>query len=241
MRRALLALALLLVVALSLCIPSPGPTSSDVAQAHRRLDDGVWRAVVIGDSVAQGAGDENAIGLAGYLGVELRAKSADPLAPVNLGLNGARTANVAVVLNRLDARAQVAKADLVVISLGGNDLYGDSHARLLTRLLPAIQRRRATIKLAHIVESIERINPAAQVYVLGLYNPYRHSPLAAWLNEQVNLWDGGLIQRLASNQNVTVVRIADLLARGDRMSPLDHFHPGSQGYRAIARRIAETL
>ncbi|MFZ2490153.1 MAG: hypothetical protein WA208_01580 [Thermoanaerobaculia bacterium] len=46
---------------------------------------------------------------------------------------------------------------------------------------------------------------------------------------------------MATKQKVTVIRIADLLARTDRISPLDHFHPGSQGYQAIARRIAETL
>ncbi len=40
---------------------------------------------------------------------------------------------------------------------------------------------------------------------------------------------------------VTVVRIADVLARADRLSPIDHFHPGTVGYAAIARRIADTF
>lgn len=42
-------------------------------------------------------------------------------------------------------------------------------------------------------------------------------------------------------RGVTVVRIADVLARADRLSPVDHFHPGTLGYAAIARRIADTF
>lgn len=217
------------------------PSASEIAAAQRRLDDGVWKILVLGDSMAHGAGDERAIGIPGYLAAELRSGASESFLPVNLGLNGARTRNVAALLRRADARSQVTTADIIVISLGGNDLYGDSRARIMSRLLPAIQRERTSAKVARLVAQVQELNPAARIFVLGLYNPYPKSTLASWLNTQVNLWDGTLIQHLATEQKVTVIRIADLLARADRISPLDHFHPGSRGYQAIARRIAETL
>jgi lysophospholipase L1-like esterase len=40
---------------------------------------------------------------------------------------------------------------------------------------------------------------------------------------------------------VIVVRICDLFMKNDRISPLDHFHPGALGYRLIASRIAGSL
>jgi hypothetical protein len=42
-------------------------------------------------------------------------------------------------------------------------------------------------------------------------------------------------------RDVSVVRIGDLLERADRISGLDHFHPGSSGYVAIAGRIAAAM
>jgi lysophospholipase L1-like esterase len=92
-----------------------------------------------------------------------------------------------------------------------------------------------------IVTKVRELNPAARIYVLGLYNPYRQSSLRSWLDRQVNLWDGRLTIRFASARDLTVVRICDLLNRDDRISGLDHFHPGTRGYQRIAERIASSI
>ena len=235
MRRLMTALLLLLVtsaVALHLGTrrePTAGPS----------LNDGVMRVVVIGDSVARGAGDEK--GLPGWLSHDLRATAARTAATLNLGINGGRTLNVAHLLGEPRARDSIAQADVVVMSIGGNDLYGDSLARLLTTLWPWYQRERTLSKVESLVAQVRQINPRARIYILGLYNPYRASHAGRWIDVQVNLWDGALIQRLAERRGVTVIRIADVLARADRLSPIDHFHPGTLGYAAIARRIADTF
>jgi lysophospholipase L1-like esterase len=54
-------------------------------------------------------------------------------------------------------------------------------------------------------------------------------------------WDAMLIRRFAADPNVTVIRIADLFATRDRLSPIDHFHPSAAGYALIAARIAPVL
>jgi lysophospholipase L1-like esterase len=207
--------------------------------ASYALDDGVFRTVVLGDSVARGAGDEKGLGLPGRLDLERR--SAGSAVTQNLGINGARTWNVRRLLRLKDAADSIRRADLIVMSIGGNDLYGDSRSRLLSRVWPACQRAITLERVDRIVEEIQRLNPDARIYLLGLYNPYRTTRLGPWLDAQVNLWDGGLIRRLARNRRVTVIRIADLMLRGDRISGVDHFHPGAQGYAAIARRIEESL
>lgn len=204
------------------------------------LDDGVDRAVVIGDSVAHGAGDERGVGIAGDLARQLRLLGRNA-AVHNFGVNGARTTGARRVLQDRRIRSTVAGADIVVLSIGGNDLYGDRLAQLLSGLVPALQQRRILGRVEQVVDDVMRINPAAMVYVLGLYNPYRGSARGPWLEEQVNRWDARLITKFAANRQVTIIRICDLLRKPDRLSPRDHFHPGARGYEAIAERIMSAI
>lgn len=190
--------------------------------------DRIARAVVIGDSVAHGAGDETGLGIAGYLDRELHVRTA------NLGINGARTYDVLRLLRDRSVRSIVGAADLVILSIGGNDLYGDTIARVRALALPDLAMRRVISNVRMIVGSVERINGSARIVLVGLYDPYR-SP---FLDEQVNRWDSRLIATFAADRAVTVIRIADMLQSPARLSPIDQFHPSASGYALIAARIA---
>jgi lysophospholipase L1-like esterase len=185
--------------------------------------DGIFRLAIVGDSVAHGAGDESGRGIAGNLDALLGGKHLVQ----NLGINGARTWDVLRLLRKPII------ADAIVLSIGGNDLYGDSLARLATIIAPSLAMERTLNRVAAIVDTIHRGNPEARVFLLGLYDPYK-SP---FLDEQVAHWDARLIERFARDRAVDVVRIADVVT----VSPLDHFHPGAAGYAAIAARIAPAL
>src|SRR5262249_38922837 len=179
----------------------------------------------LGDSVAHGAGDESRRGgIAGRLGA------------INYGINGARTSVVLDLLRRADVQSALSTADLVVVSIGGNDLYGDAIARLTTLLAPSLAMDHTIDRIALIVDRIHAANPAARIVLLGLYDPYRQPAL----DEQVAGWDARLIARFAHDRAVDVVRIADLFEYTARLSPLDHFHPSAEGYCLIAGRVAST-
>lgn len=173
--------------------------------------------VIVGDSVARGLGAH----LAGV---------------VNLGIDGARTTTVHSRLHGM--RAALREADAIVISIGGNDLYGDNAARLVSTLAPGLAMRIVTNRVVRLVDEIREENADARIYLLGLYNPYRTSNLGAWVDEQVAHWDSRLIERFAETPAVTVVRIADLFESSERFSATDHFHPSASGYAAIATRIS---
>jgi lysophospholipase L1-like esterase len=205
---------------------------------NARLSDGIMRVVVIGDSVAHGAGDESGRGIARCLDSELQQRGVRNAPSVNYGVNGARTFDV---LRRLRNAPLVKTADMVIVSIGGNDLYGDSMARLRAAVWPEHARRRALAGVSAVVRRVHALNPSARIVLLGLYNPYRQSGIAPFLDAQINRWDACLIARFAEDPHVIVVRIADLLRSAGRLSPLDHFHPSAAGYALIAARIAPTL
>src|SRR5262249_13865968 len=131
----------------------------------------------------------------------------------------------------------LASADAVVLSIGGNDLYGDTPARLAAMLAPSFAMRLTMLRVAHIVSRLERTHPRPHIYLPGLYDPYppRRS------DGPVAEWNGMLLRRFAEDARVTVVPIADLFGQAGRLSPVDHFHPSGDAYARIARRIMDDL
>ena len=191
--------------------------------------------VVIGDSVAHGAGDETGGGIEAALERELSALHIDAAPVANLGINGARTTDILRVFRR-DPR--IAEADAIIVSIGGNDLYGDTLARVRSLLWPQHATRVVMARVHAVVTQIHGLNPSARVFLLGLYNPYQRQ---TFLDAFINVWDSVLIGGFATDRRVTVIRIADLLREEARISPIDHFHPSAAGYALIAARIAPAL
>ena len=185
----------------------------------------VRRVVIVGDSVARGAGDESGLGIGGYLrGVSV----------ANVGIDGARTFTVLRHLRSRGVRDAVRGADAVVVSIGGNDLFGDTRARLWSTFAPSVSMWRASLRVRRVVSAIRRENANARIYLIGLYNPYR----AKWLDPHIARWDARLIAMFAETRGVTVIRVADVLAGAGMLSPIDRFHPSAKGYRRIAERVA---
>jgi lysophospholipase L1-like esterase len=133
-------------------------------------------------------------------------------------------------------RALVARADAIVISIGGNDLYGDTRARVLSLLAPRLAMDLVLDRTQAIVTRLER-ESRARIVLLGLYDPYRQAALDAC----VNVWSAKLFERFARDARVRIVTIADLFATRARLSAIDHFHPGAAAYELIAARVAGAL
>jgi lysophospholipase L1-like esterase len=191
------------------------------------------RVVILGDSVAHGAGDETGNGIAGALSA-ITGKRVE-----NLGINGARTFHVLRHLAKPATREAVRRADVIVLSIGGNDLFGDAIAQWRSLLAPRMATQFVLARVERVVRRIREENAHARILLLGLYNPYAQTKIAEWVRVHTTRWDARIIDRFAKTRAVTVIRIADVLER--KLSPLDHFHPSAAGYRAIAQRIFSVL
>src|SRR5581483_11956151 len=108
----------------------------------------VAHVVVLGDSVGHGAGDETRRGISGNLGA------------VNLALNGARTYDVRRVIRARAARIAIASADAVILSIGGNDLFGDPLSRTESTIWPSVMMSRTIARIDRIVSDIRGLNPS---------------------------------------------------------------------------------
>lgn len=213
-------------------------TTRDVERAVARES---MRLVTVGDSLAYGAGDESGRGIAGRIDAELRARGVRLVATENLGKNGATTRDVAARLRDPKVRASVARADAIVLSIGANDLFERPGAREEAIREPFKVAERILDRVGGVVHELRAINPSAEILILGGYNPVPHHEYAFLIEQYLGLWDRILAREFESDSRIAVVRMSDIVTGPQRLSRLDHFHPGAEAYRDTARRIAAML
>lgn len=198
------------------------------------------QAIIVGDSLARGAGDESGLGISGRLDAELRARRIAAKETINLGVNGARTPDLLRQLQSANVKRLLAEANVIIVSIGGNDLWGGNDWRNAAPPNPEAVMGEVLDRIGDAVQTIRAANPRARIYFVGLYNPFASTPMGAQLNRLVNRWNGRLVERFGGDPNFTVVQTADLFSHRDRLA-LDRFHPSGEGYALIARRIADGL
>jgi lysophospholipase L1-like esterase len=196
--------------------------------------------IILGDSLARGAGDQTGLGIGGRLDRELRSRRLDARRTVNLGINGARTRDLLRQLEGENVQRLLAEANVIVVSIGGNDLWGGADWRTAAPPNPDAVMDDVLERIEQAIDHIRRVNPRARIFFIGLYNPFNATPQGAMLTRLVNRWNGRLLERFGSDRNFTLVQTADLFTHRDRLA-LDRFHPGGEAYGLIARRIADAL
>ena len=206
--------------------------------------DGAFRIVALGDSLTRGAGD--AAGGGGYperIAAALR-KAGRTVSVDNLAVDGSETGDFLRQMEDADVARRVAAADLIVVSIGGNDLShslrsvvpGETAADPTKAALEA-----ASLNLQRVLPLLRKSNPPAPIRILGLYNPFPEGFDKRMAKETLLRWNVALEEASYSVSGASVVPTADLFdERPDRLSP-DRFHPGPNGYGEIASRVLSTL
>ena len=104
-------------------------TAVDVAPSRRAAaapPAGTIAPITLGDSLAKGTGDETGLGIGGRLVDDLRQRKFKTNNIVNLAVNGARTVDLLQELQGHNVRVLLAESNVIIVSIGGNDLWGDN-------------------------------------------------------------------------------------------------------------------
>lgn len=218
---------------------APGVTVVQAQSAARNAP--LRQVVLLGDSLAYGTGDESGKGIGGWLDEELRRRGVRSQPTVNLGVDGATTADVAARLETEAVRSAIAHADAVVLSVGANDLVRVPGAREEALREPFKAARRTLDRVAAIVEAILEINSGVRILILGGYNPFPQHPYAGLVGTYLAVWDESLVEEFEGDPRIAIVRMSDIVRGRERLSSFDRFHPGQLAYRDAARRIAGML
>lgn len=199
--------------------------------------------LVLGDSLSHGTGDPTGRGYAADVVAALRRRG--PVETVNLAVAGAESSDLRKLVESANVRSLAASADLILFSVGGNDLsHSLSAAGAPAQAVSSISASRARFaeNLRSILRDLREANPSAPIRLLGLYQPFGGDGQESRIGESLVLsWNSVLAETALGQANVAVVPVFDLFqGRLDRLAT-DRFHPNRQGYRAIADRVIQTL
>jgi lysophospholipase L1-like esterase len=196
--------------------------------------------MILGDSLGKGTGDESGLGIGGRLVDELKRRQIPTKNIVNIAVNGARTRDLIQQLTSHNVQTLLAQSNVIVVSIGGNDLWGDNNWRNAPPSNPEAVMKDVADHVEQSVTTIRSVNPTARIFVIGLYNPFITTPFGKILTPFVNAWNALLVERFGNDPNVVIVQTSDIFAFRDRLS-FDRFHPNDEGYSLIARRIADAI
>ena len=246
-------LAVLLLAFQLVVNPVAAMTGNNGEQAHY---------LALGDSLAAGMNETGGIGkgYADFLAQQL--EEADLLASYNKGFAfpGYTTEDILSEL-KSDVKKpstetgqevllldEVKKADVITISAGANDvlqlLKRDETGGMqldVQQIAQAIEK--VTANYDAILKRIAQLNPTADVFMMGYYNPF---PYVEEYKEQFNLlvsmMDGAMMQ-VAEENAAYFVEVADVVASNTELylpNP-QNIHLSEAGYEVVAQAFAEPV
>lgn len=228
---------------------SPGFVVSPAPTDGAGTRDGELRIAALGDSLTTGVGDDSGKGYVGRVRERLEAETGRKAVVVNYSVPGLTTDGL---LNQLGQRSQigrtVAEADVVLLTIGGNDLFGIARDIFDfgrdTLDLDRVEARipAAIANFAAVMDKLAGWNSRAPIVYIAPYNPFYDVDDEGKAARGVALWNARAMEVVAGKRNGIFIGTADLfqLQFRARMAR-DHFHPNGQGYEAIAERVMQAL
>ncbi|ETI69425.1 SGNH/GDSL hydrolase family protein [Neobacillus vireti] len=231
---------------------SPKPFTAEIKKKVREVVDGVidffekdQKMVAIGDSLTEGVGDETKSG--GYVGILNHTFEDHNLAIKieNFGKKGNRSDQLLKRLENKEIATAISKADIVLITIGANDIMKVLRSNFTNLTLEPFQIERVEYieRLTAILNRLQELNPDAQIYLIGFYNPFE-SQFAniKELDMIIDNWNEAGKLLTEEYENVSFVPTEDLFTNSTmNLLAGDQFHPNTKGYKLIAQRVLEYL
>jgi lysophospholipase L1-like esterase len=198
--------------------------------------------LIIGDSIAKGTGDETGKGFSFYLPDYLKNQTPKEVVANTIGIDGLRTNGLLELVRGENLKPALAAADLLLISIGGNDL------RQISRLM-GMERDDGFMKtfdsyvtgLTSILSTIRKTNGDALIIFIGLYSPSVQNISPADIRLLLT-WNEGTQSIIEQEGRTIFIPTYDLfkLNTAKFIAP-DALHPNAAGYQAIANRIGKNI
>lgn len=199
--------------------------------------------LVLGDSIAYGQGIVNSnAGCYGKIVADTNGYSYK-----NYAVDGLTSKALLIYLDTPSVKSAIQEAEIIQISIGGNDfLTSNLPLLLITGLMNmdfmfnSIQKSFSK-NFSDIVGKIKELNPGAKLLIQTLYNPCNNS-LRRVYQKGVNCINNTIKTYLANNPgSFTIVDVESVFTGHADYIAVDTIHPNSKGNLAIAKKTLSVL
>lgn len=251
----------MLLIVFSLLLSSCQPEGNRVSQpfsARHEIGFSEWsipgyfipkkiHVIGLGDSLTQGVGDE--LKKSGYFGrVTGKMKEWKGVLDVdseNLAKRGRRSDQLIDQLEESEIQSAVEEADLIYLTIGGNDIMKVVKANLFNLKVEPFYRELGDFenRLDELFTIIRTLNGDAIIVVGGLYNPISIvTDEANEFDEILEDWNEAIEIRTIMDGKACFVPVTDLFDSNVNMVyHTDFFHPNAKGYDGMANRFLESI
>ncbi|MDR9866883.1 SGNH/GDSL hydrolase family protein [Lactococcus cremoris] len=217
----------------------------------------------LGDSLTEGVGD--ATGQGGFVPLfakEIENSTGGSVSSQNFGKAGDTSTQI---YNRMMKSKKITdglkKANIITITIGGNDVLKvirDNVTKLssMTEKDFVKPEELYQARFKKLLDKIRENNPQAQIYVLGIYNPfYLNFPDLTVMQNVIDSWNTATAGVVSQEKNTYFIPINNLLYKGsgdkqaveadsstsavanNLLYTEDHFHPNNIGYQIMADAV----
>jgi lysophospholipase L1-like esterase len=201
-----------------------------------------YHVVALGDSLTVGAGDVDGKGYVGYIIEQLNERSTEAVLE-NLAINGLTSDGLVKVLLQEQVQQQITTADLILVTIGGNDLFqgGQTLVELNLEEITLLEQQYLN-NLNQILAEIRQLNKEATIYFSGLYHPFAELPNAEITTKVIIDWNHQTALEIAKFNKTVFVPTYDLFQYNlETYLSHDRFHPSAEGYQQMAMRIGSLI
>lgn len=197
------------------------------------------RILIMGDSIGFGIGDEEGLGIGERYRALLSEKENVEIKLNNISVPGYQSDELVEAIQNQDSQALIQDAELIIISIGGNDL---SRLQFQENLEVAFEETLAIYieNIDLVISKIDQLNPAAKIAFVGLYNPDRSQE--AIITSSLSKWNNETQSFLNRKSGVVYIRTDEIFSDDlENYLSADGFHPSGAGYQAIAELLDDVL
>lgn len=196
--------------------------------------------VGLGDSLTKGIGSTDNTGYLSHIETNWKSYFQE-LTIKNHAKLGRKSNQVLEDLEKEKVQESVVEADVIFLTVGGNDIMRVVKKEMFKVTLEEIEKNREPFyeNLNIILLRIHELNPNAHVMLVGLYNPF-----TSWISYEpeafkaLDTWNGEYLRLDEQHDFAHYIQVKDVFNK-DTESLLykDRFHPNDEGYLKMAESI----
>jgi lysophospholipase L1-like esterase len=191
------------------------------------------KIVALGDSLTYGVGDPSKTGYIGVVRQNIQNQTGRNVIVNNFGISGQRSDQLLRQLDNGVVIKALKQADYVFVFIGTNDFRHAAgwNFRQLPQQPLLLGKEKLRNNLTKTLTTVRENNSFAQVYVLGLYNPYFGEEYDPAAPEIIRSWNEAIIEASKESTLTKYISTYELYENIEKeMYFADSLHPNRRGY-----------